>query len=164
MFTINKKLKQIKNINDLAEFMVGAEYREIEVDNITELHNQLETKIKELWQKFGESYDLDEDENDDWIDFWGDEITFYRAIPKNSEGVDMESIEDKNIGFCWVANKEQLNNIPWYDEDDSTVVEVTVKTDSHDFIAYNNYIDIIIEVLLPNVCDKYNVKYTQKRQ
>jgi hypothetical protein len=111
---------------------------------------KVEKKIEELWSN------EDNDESEDWVDFFGNTITLYRVIPQT------ESIEDGNIGMSWVSKFEDLERVPWYNEDDSVVVKVEVPINDKSYIAFDNWLDCVVEVVLPNACKKYKVEYVTK--
>lgn len=145
------KIEDVHTVNELAEYIVDSHYRDEEWGNYRELMNKVDTKISELWAN------ENNDDSDDWMIFGGDYITLYRVLPTNSNGIQIESIENY-IGMSFVSRAEDLYKVPWYDEENSSVVKVTVPTKDKTFIAFRNFLDGIIEVLLPNVCAKYNVE------
>lgn len=150
------KIEDVHSVDELGEYIVDNHYKEEDFGNYEELMCRAEKKIEELWSN------KDNDESEDWIDFLGSTITLYRVIPQNWNGENMESIEDGNIGMSWVSKFEDLERVPWYEEEGSTVVKVEVPIKDRSFIAFRNYIEDMTEVVLPNACQKYKVEYVQK--
>lgn len=152
-------IDDVKNVDDLCEYIVDSNYREEDLGDYNILMRRVEEKIGELWSN------EDNDESDDWMGFLGDErgmITLYRVLPTDWKGNLKESIEDGNIGMSWVSSIEDLDRVPWYEEETSTVVKVEVPVNDKTYIAFNNFLDRMVEVVLPNACKKYNVEYVTK--
>lgn len=150
------KIEDVHSVDELGEYIVDNHYKEDDFGNYEELMCRIEKKIEELWSN------EDNDESEDMIDFLGSTITLYRVIPQNWNGENMESIEDGNIGMSWVSKFEDLERVPWYNEDDSVVVKVEVPINDKSYIAFDNWLDCVVEVVLPNACKKYKVKYVTK--
>jgi hypothetical protein len=64
--------------------------------------------------------------------------------------------------MSWVSKFEDLERVPWYNEDDSVVVKVEVPINDKSYIAFDNWLDCVVEVVLPNACKKYKVEYVTK--
>lgn len=146
-------IEDVHNVNDFAEYIISRHYSEEDWqlnNGYKSLMCKVEKKIEELWSN------EDNDESEDWVDFFGNTITLYRVIPQT------ESIEDGNIGMSWVSKFDDLERVPWYNEDDSVVVKVEVPINDKSYIAFDNWLDCVVEVVLPNACKKYKVEYVTK--
>ena len=150
-------IEDVHNVNDFAEYIIDRHYSEEDWqlnNGYKSLMCKVERKINELWKN------KDNDDSDDWVRFdeeYGN-ITLYRVLPEDGRGNVKERVEDGNIGMSWVLRVEDLDNVPWYEEGESNVVKVTVPVKDKTFIAFINCLDRIIEVVLPNACDKYKVE------
>lgn len=156
---IDMRIADVHNVNEFSNYIVGGDYRNEDYDDCggyKTLMTKVGNKITELWSN--EDYD----DSDDWIMFSGDYITLYRALPTDGRGNLIETIEQGNIGMSWVSNINDLEKVPWYNED-SVVAKVVVPTNDKSYIAFVNYYECMVEVVLPNVCTKYKVEIMESK-
>lgn len=156
-------IDDVRTVEEFSEYIIDSHYRE-EPFEYAEVMNRVEERIKWLNEH-------EDDEHED--DFLGSlnykfracrkTITLYRTIPQTSRRpyYDKENVD--NVGMSWVTSIEELKRIPWYD-DKSTILSVTIPTNDKTYIAFANFTDRIVEVVLPNASKHYQIEVYRARR
>ena len=148
-------IDDVQTVNDFADYIVDSHYRD-ETCGYAQLMDRVEATIQRLRSN-------PNDVSDSWVDFVGDTVKLYRVIPyePNRYRKDKETVS--NVGMSWATSIDDLERVPWYDEH-TTVLTVTIPTDDKTFIAFNNVLEGIVEVVLPNASKHYQVDVYRARR
>lgn len=130
--------------DEFENYIVSAEYRD-EFDDYAEAQTAIEEKMNDFLCLFPR---LESD---------NETVRVYRVVDKQFNRESPDTV----VGQSWVLGFENVDKTPYYSETNTNqlIMYIDLPVADSTYIAFDNVIDDIVEVVIPNPHKKYKIGY-----